>query len=124
MNTFEEVLGYGLVGGLLVSAVLATVTFIAMWKMYRKVGYGGWECLIPVYNTWVLYNIVGLPGWLSLLIYVPLVNCIGSILIFVVLWRLPQYFSRPKWWSVLSLLAPFLVVWAIGFNNSIDYEGR
>ena len=44
-----------------------------MWKVYKKAGKGGWESIIPFYNTWVLVEIAGLNWWWFLLFFAPLV---------------------------------------------------
>ena len=46
---------------------LMVLIIVANWKMYKKAGKNGWECIIPVYGYWVLTEIAGLNWWWFLL---------------------------------------------------------
>lgn len=57
-----------------------TLFFIAtMWMIYRKAGYEGWECIIPIYGAIILLRIVGKPWWWLLLMLIPGFNIIWAI---------------------------------------------
>ena len=43
---------------------LMVLIIVANWKMYKKAGKNGWECIIPVYGYWVLTEIAGLNWWI------------------------------------------------------------
>ena len=67
---FEELLGgfaiFFVILGLLV-LVWAICTVIALWKVYKKAGKNGWECIIPFYSYWVLTEIAEINWWWFLL---------------------------------------------------------
>ena len=61
---------YGLVPFVILSLVffiisLAMVIFyyVSSFLMYKKAGKGGWEAIIPFYNSWVYVEIAGLDWW-------------------------------------------------------------
>ncbi len=74
-NFNEESVAKGLIAGLgaflvvVVLLVIAIVVFqiIAMVKVYKKAGKGGWEAIVPYYNNWVLCEIAGLKWWFFLI---------------------------------------------------------
>lgn len=43
------------------------IAYIANWKLFKKAGKKGWECLIPFYSSYVLTEIAGLNWWWFLL---------------------------------------------------------
>ena len=43
------------------------VTIIALWKVYKKAGKNGWECIIPFYSYYVLTEIAEINWWWFLL---------------------------------------------------------
>lgn len=53
------------------------------WKMFTKAGEPGWAAIIPFYNLWVLNRIGGKPGWWFILYFVPLVNLLMIILLYM-----------------------------------------
>ena len=65
----------GLLGGFSVALIIlvifvlawAVVSIIALWKVYKKAGKGGWECIVPFYSYYVLAEIAGLNWWWFLL---------------------------------------------------------
>jgi hypothetical protein len=60
--------GYGIFVGAIVILII-----VSQWKIYLKAGYGGWECIVPIYNIIILLKIVGKPWWwIFLLLLFPL----------------------------------------------------
>ena len=50
----------------LVSGILMVIVF---WKLYKKAGYPGWKCLLPVYNIYNQFNIAWKPGRFYLFLF-------------------------------------------------------
>lgn len=50
----------------LVSGILMVIVF---WKLYKKAGYPGWKCLLPVYNIYNQFNIAWKPGRFFLFLF-------------------------------------------------------
>lgn len=73
MDSYEILAG--LLGGLgillIVTGIILFAFFIvyliACWKLYKKAGKKGWECIIPVYSYLVLAEIAGLEWWWGLI---------------------------------------------------------
>lgn len=73
-NDYESTLG-GIIGGFAIIFVIlgllliayAVVAIIASWRLYKKAGKSGWECIVPIYSYWVLCEIAGINWWWFLL---------------------------------------------------------
>ena len=47
---------------------------ICSWKIYKKAGKEGWECIVPIYNIIVYLDIIKRPRWWIVLYFIPLVS--------------------------------------------------
>ncbi len=66
---------------------IAVVVIAAIWRVYTKAGKPGWAAIIPIYNLWVLLEIVGRPGWWLILFFIPIVNVVISLIVYLDLAR-------------------------------------
>src|SRR4051812_44004495 len=84
MSTAERA-GMGIAGVivLLVELAIVALMFASMWRVMTKAGQPGWAVLIPFYNLYVLLQVAGKPGWWLLLFFIPLVNIVFIILLYV-----------------------------------------
>ncbi len=55
--------------GYIIQGILAVLTIIAWWKIFKKAGQPGWKSIIPLYDGHVLYGICWRPlyFWLTAL---------------------------------------------------------
>jgi hypothetical protein len=72
-------------GTLLLVLLMVLFLIISLWRIFTKAGEAGWQCLIPLWNMFVLVKISGKPWWWFLLLFVPVVNLIVYILVFITL---------------------------------------
>ncbi|QRK13794.1 signal peptidase I [Archangium violaceum] len=70
---------------MLVAFAIAAVFIVAMWKIYTKAGQPGWASLVPFYNILVMLKIVGKPAWWLVLFFIPIVNFVVGIMMYVAL---------------------------------------
>ena len=85
--------------------VIAVVCLVGMWKMFVKAGKPGWGAIIPFYNTYCLFEMSFGTGWLFLLLFVPCVNAV----IMIVMWiKLAQAFGKGAAFGVGILFLPFI----------------
>ena len=59
------------------------VHFLGTWKLYQKAGRQAWEAIVPFYNVIILMKIINRPWWYTLLLFVPIVNLIMLIVVWV-----------------------------------------
>jgi hypothetical protein len=101
----------GLVVGLLVIA--------GMWRLFSKAGKPGWAAIIPIYNLIVLLQIAGKPIWWILLLFIPIVNFIVIIMIWV---GVARAFGKGTGFALgLVFLSPIFVP-ILGFSDA-QYVG-
>jgi hypothetical protein len=99
--------------------IFVVVFLAAGWKIFTKAGRPGWAILIPIYNTIVLLDIAGKPWWWILLFFIPLVNIIIAILVYV---DLAKAFGRSALFGLgLMFLSPIFFL-ILGFGDS-EYVG-
>ena len=93
--------------------VIAVIMIIANWKIYTKAGKPGWASIVPFYNMYVMYEIAGMNGWMFLLTFIPIVNIVIQIMLYL---NLAKKFGKSTGFAIgLILLNPiFLLLLAFG----------
>ena len=95
--------------------VIAVVCLVGMWKMFVKAGKPGWGAIIPFYNMYCLFEMSFGTGWLFLLLFVPCVNAV----IMIVMWiKLAQAFGKGAAFGVGILFLPFIFLPMLGFGDA------
>lgn len=70
---------------LIAGIALFLIIITSFWKVFEKAGVAGWKSLVPIYNLFLLVEISGKPWWWFLLLFIPLVNFIIAILVYIAL---------------------------------------
>ena len=93
--------------------VIAVIMVVANWKIYTKAGKPGWASIVPFYNMYVMYEIAGMNGWMFLLTFIPIVNIVIQIMLYL---NLAKKFGKSTGFAIgLILLNPiFLLLLAFG----------
>lgn len=93
--------------------VIAVIMIVANWKIYTKAGKPGWASLVPFYNMYLMYEIAGMNGWMFLLTFIPIVNIVIQIMLYL---NLAKKFGKSTGFAIgLILLNPiFLLLLAFG----------
>ena len=58
-----------LIGLSLIAGVVAILSIVGLWKMFKKAGEEGWKSIIPIYNVYTLATIVGVSPWWILIVF-------------------------------------------------------
>ena len=99
--------------------VIAVISLVGMWKIFVKAGKPGWGAIIPFYNTYCLFEMSFGTGWLFLLTFVPCVNAV----ILIIMWiKLAQAFGKGAAFGVGILFFPFIFLPMLGFGAA-QFEG-
>ncbi|GAA0873006.1 signal peptidase I [Gangjinia marincola] len=86
--------------------LVQVIHFAATWKLYQKAGRQAWEAAVPFYNAVVLMKIINRPVWWVILLFIPIVN----LIMFMVVWvETIRSFGRN------SRLDTILVIVTLGF---------
>lgn len=112
-------MGFLLVVWLIVLA-LSVLMLVCMAKVFVKAGRKWWEAIIPIYNTVVLLEIVGRPTWWLILFFIPFVNLVAAILVYI---DLAKSFGKDAGVAILLLLFPYIMFPVMAFSNSYQYVG-
>jgi signal peptidase I len=83
------------IGWILFFILLQVIHAAGTWKMYTAAGRKGWEAIVPLYNAVIFLKILNRPWWYVFLLFLPVVN----IVIFIVIWveALRSFgFNKPK----------------------------
>ncbi len=111
----------GIFGGLfgtccwLLGVLLGIFVLVALWKVYQKAGKPGWAAIIPIYNILVLLEIVGKPWWWLLLMFIPFVNIVIMVIVYI---ELAKVFGHGVGYGIGLLLLPYVFVAMLGFGSS------
>lgn len=114
----------GLFGGL--AALFSGVFFLFMlavlvvmiasaWKVFEKAGQPGWAAIVPVYNAIVMLQIVGKPLWWIILLFIPLVNIIVGIMVYI---DLAKSFGKTTGFAFGLLFLGFIFFPILGFGSA------
>jgi len=69
---YAELINWLWVVGAIVVVLLAVLLTIALWKIFQKAGYKGYESLIKGHNGYLMILISGKPGWWYFLFLIPI----------------------------------------------------
>ncbi|MBJ6366964.1 signal peptidase I [Snuella sedimenti] len=88
--------------------IIQVIHGLGTWKLYTKAGRQAWEAFVPVYNGIVLMKIINRPWWWIFLLFLPIVN----LIMFVVVWvETARSFGKNQ------PMDTFLAVVTLGFYN-------
>ena len=97
------------------SVVLAVLSVIAMWVLFRKAGRGGWRSLVPGLNLYTLCDIADTSGWKFILFLIPLV---GLVYYVIFSFRLARAFGKGFLFGLGLLFFPPLFMLILGFGHA------
>ena len=103
------------VGALLFAGVVGILMIASMWKVYAKAGKPGWAALIPIYNLVVLLQIVRKPLWWIAMFFIPLVNFIFLILLYI---ELAKAFGKSGGFAAGLIFLAIIFFPILGFGSS------
>ena len=103
------------IGLAIVYLILLVLVIAGMWKMFQKAGKPGWAAIVPIYNFIVLLEIVGKPLWWIILLFIPFVNFVIIIILYI---ELAKSFGKGVGYAFGLLLLPFVFFPMLGFGDA------
>ena len=88
--------------------IIQVIHGLGTWKLYIKAGRKAWEAFVPVYNGVILMKIINRPWWWIILLFLPIVNLIMLIVVWV---------ETARSFGKNTYLDTFLAVVTLGFYN-------
>lgn len=121
----EILQGYEILQGLMsliciigiISLVITVINLVAMWGIFRKAGYAGWKCLIPIYNSYLLCEIAFGVGN-GLLFLVQLIPFVGGIFTLVEEYMLCKSFNKSTAFAILAIFFTPITRCILAFDGS------
>ena len=99
--------------------IVSIISLVGLWKIFVKAGKPGWGAIIPIYNMYCLFEMSFGTGWPFLLCFVPCVNAVMMIIMWI---KLAQAFGKGAGYGVGILLVPFIFLPMLGFGDA-QYVG-
>ena len=94
-------------------------SFLGTWKLYKIAGFHSWQALIPVYNAYILMKIIRRPTWWVLLLFIPTINLIMFIVIWVEILRSFGWNSLKN--NALVIITLGLYVYTLNYSKNHKY---
>ena len=94
-------------------------TIVCNWKVFKKAGKNGWEAIIPIYNVVVLLEITKLPMWYLILFFIPGVNFVALILIYI---QLAKKFGQSTLFGIGLIFFTPIFMAILAFNKNCVYQ--
>lgn len=107
-------------GWLIFFLVLQVVHAFGTWKMYIAAGRKAWEAFIPVYNAVIFMKILNRPWWYVILLFLPVVNLIMFIVVWVEALRSFGYNQTKH--TVLVIATLGLYLYFINYTQPLNYK--
>ena len=97
------------------------ITYVSLWRIFRKAGKKGWHALIPIYNLVIMCDIIKRDRAWVLLFFIPLFNLIA---LGTIANGMTRVFGRSPAFSVGLFFLPFIFypILAFGKNKYIHGE--
>lgn len=96
----------------------AVFYLIVSIKIYQKAGYPGWAAIVPIYNVVVLFQVAKMSGWMVLLMFVPIVNFVILIMMYL---NLAKVFGKDVGFGLGLIFLNFIFMPILAFGNA-EYD--
>ena len=95
------------------------IYFLGTWKLYLLAGRKSWKSAIPVYSIFVLMNIIKRPRWWVFLLFIPVVN----LLMIIILWieTIRSYGKNSIKDSLLVIFSFGFYIYYLNYNKKTQY---
>ena len=97
--------------------VLYVFTGYCLMLIANKTGTpNGWWAIVPILNLILMVQIAQKPIWWILLMFIPLVNIIIAVVIFM---AIAERRGKPAWWGILMLVpvVNLIILGALAFSD-------
>lgn len=118
-NATTAAVAAGLTVYYVIVVAIAVIYVVALWKIFVKAGKPGWAAIVPIYNLYCLFEMTFGNGWLCLLTFVPCVNIVMTVMVYI---KLAQAFGKGAGFGIGILFFPFIFLPMLGFGDA-QYNG-
>lgn len=100
---------------LLLFLVILVVMLVANYKIFKKAGKNGWECLIPIYATIVKFEFLNIPLWFLLIYLIPGVGIIPQVIMSI---NLAKKFDKDAFFALGLIILPVVFYPILAFSDA------
>lgn len=101
------------------SLIVAVLSVIAMWLLFKKAGKGGWRSLVPILNLYTLVDIADGCGLKFLLLLIPGVGVVYHVILNL---RLARAFGKGLLYGLCLIFFTPLFILFLGLGGA-RYRG-
>jgi hypothetical protein len=83
--------------------------------VFRKAGQPLWAGFVPIYNSYILLKVVGRPGWWLILYFIPFINLIITIIVYL---DLAKSFGKGVGFAVGLIILSFIFIPILAFSDA------
>ena len=98
------------------------IHFLGTWKLYVKAGRKAWEALVPIYKGVVLMQIINRPKWWVILLFIPVVNLLMFLVIWIETIRAFRFYKKID--SALVILTLGFYIYYINYATDATYNAN
>jgi hypothetical protein len=98
---------------------ISILVLASVWKVFTKAGQPGWAAIVPIYNLYFLLQIVGRPGWWLLLMFIPVINIVVALIVYL---DLAKSFDKSSLFGLGLFFLGFIFCPILGFGDA-RYRG-
>jgi signal peptidase I len=104
---------------LIVFLIIQLVHGLGTWKMYVATGYKAWQAFVPIFNAVILMKIMNRPWWWTILLFLPVVN----IMMFIVVWvdTLRSFGYNKRLDTILGVVSLGFYIYYINYTQSLRH---
>jgi hypothetical protein len=100
--------------------LLVILTYVSLWRIYKKAGKPGWGSIIPIYNVILWLEMAGKPAWWIFLFFIPVVNIILAIQVNI---RVAENFGKSAAFGGLGLSFLGFIFCPLLASSEVKYVG-
>ena len=110
---------------MVIALIIAVLSIIAHWKVFKKAGEKGWKAIIPIYGTITLFKVAGVSPWLVLGYLAGFIPWIGGLIcagitIYVMI-SLAKAFDKGTGFTVGLILLNTIFMLILAFGDA-EYQ--
>lgn len=107
--------------GVIVYLGLIVLMIASVWKIFEKAGQPGWAAIVPIYNMIVLLEVVKKPVWWIVLFFIPFVNIVTIVLVYI---ELAKCFGKSAGYGVAMVFLSFIFIPMLAFSDAEYMDGE
>ena len=97
--------------------ICCAIGIVAAWRLFTKAGEAGWKAIVPIYNIYTEFKLFWAgcnPVLMTVLTFVPLVNCILAL---ILIYKMCASFGKGVGFFVLTLFFAPITMLILAFGN-------